>query len=324
MKDYKRSVHIYYARSKSGIPRARRALPAPKKTVHSQGGYHLKFITVIVLTIASSYYYVTYQIKHNPQSVFTEIKMLFQDNMQKKIAIVKTIEKKARDGKKTSSAESKRNSNIQDQNRSDNQRTSVTEPTRNNKRPGLSLSPAESAAVVKQTENKVQKKETAVGQLYTIYLPDTKVRAGSVVLSPVDIEIRGAEINQADIDSVNTAYFQLIKNLVGHKSGLQNLPNEFSPGTEVRRVWLENDVLLVDFNRRFEYSRFGHTGLQVQIQQILWTVFMHDTQSGNMINRVSFLIDGRRKEKIGGEGVALKLFYSRNDLRKIIQPGGSA
>jgi spore germination protein GerM len=85
-------------------------------------------------------------------------------------------------------------------------------------------------------------------------------------------------------------------------------------------------VLLIDFNSRFEYNRYGYMGLSIQIQQLLWTIFRYNDEiirrareTGQPvvhISRVSFLIEGRRKSRIGGEGVPLKLFYSRSDLKR--------
>ena len=100
---------------------------------------------------------------------------------------------------------------------------------------------------------------------------------------------------------------------VPQKSGFINA---FDKKVQLLKAWVENDVLIVDFNSRFEYNRYGHLGLKMQIQQVLWTAFGVSKDSQHELNRVSFLINGRRKERLGGEGLVLKPFYSRLDLVK--------
>lgn len=118
------------------------------------------------------------------------------------------------------------------------------------------------------------------------------------------------------------AYGEAVKHLVKLRPDREGYLNPFPENVRLNKAWIENGVLLLDFNRAFEYNRFGHLGLQVQIQQVLWTVFDLSDRSGSMvpekIDSVSILIDGKRKKTLGGEGLALKLFYGREDLLRLL------
>ena len=126
-------------------------------------------------------------------------------------------------------------------------------------------------------------------------------------------------------DLKNLEYGNVIKDLIEQKSAQNNIYNFFNENIKVRRAWIDNDTLIIDFNRSFEYSRHGYAGLEIRIQQILWTAFnlpfLYDSRkikNNKPIEYVSFLIGGRRKSKIGGDGMALSPFYSRDDLLKTI------
>ena len=126
-------------------------------------------------------------------------------------------------------------------------------------------------------------------------------------------------------DLKNLEYGNVIKDLIEQKSSQNNIYNFFNENIKVRRAWIDNDTLIIDFNRSFEYSRHGYAGLEIRIQQILWTAFnlpfLYDSRkikNNKPIEYVSFLIGGRRKSKIGGDGMALSPFYSRDDLLKTI------
>ena len=95
-------------------------------------------------------------------------------------------------------------------------------------------------------------------------------------------------------------------------------------GVKLVDVKIEENVLMINFNKKFEYTKYGYMGHQARIQQILWTIFNSKAAKIEKIAYVSFLIEGERKMNIGGEGMGLKPFYSRKDMKKIIRSGDSA
>ena len=111
----------------------------------------------------------------------------------------------------------------------------------------------------------------------------------------------------------------LIHRLIHHDSSDRRTINSFDSHVVLKAMRIENDVLLLDFNRAFEYNRFGYMGLSAQIQQVLWTVFKSPQAKKEKIRCVSFLIEGKRKRKIGGEGLDLKLFYTIKDLKNTVR-----
>ena len=113
-------------------------------------------------------------------------------------------------------------------------------------------------------------------------------------------------------------FFHLVEKSIHFKPRERKYINAFQKEVKLRNTSIENDVLMIDFNRGFEYSRYGYLGLNAQIQQILWTVLHSRGARDEKISSVAFTIDGKRKRKIGGEGMELKLFYTKKDLRKKI------
>ncbi len=114
-----------------------------------------------------------------------------------------------------------------------------------------------------------------------------------------------------------SAYFKIIKNLITYRSIKEGLLDSFNKKIILRKAWIENRVLILDFNKAFEINRYGDKGLHLQIQQLLWTLLTIPS-SKKSFDTISFLIEGRRKRNIGGHGVPLKPFYSKKDLKKYI------
>ncbi len=113
-------------------------------------------------------------------------------------------------------------------------------------------------------------------------------------------------------------YQALFQNLLVFQSSNPKVKNFFDPQTRLNNAWIENNTLLLDFNSAFENSKYGYMGIEVKIQQVLWTFFNFKADTVNKVGYISFLIDGKRKDVIGGDGKILKPFYSRKDLRSVI------
>jgi spore germination protein GerM len=69
-------------------------------------------------------------------------------------------------------------------------------------------------------------------------------------------------------------------------------------GTRLQSVAINNGVASLSFSADFEYNRFGVEGYLGQLEQIVYTA-----TSFPSVTSVQFLIDGERREYIGGEGV---------------------
>ena len=136
-----------------------------------------------------------------------------------------------------------------------------------------------------------------------------------------------SESSSADFSDKN-AYEVAIRKLLRGKPEKSYLVNTFPEDAKLHKAWVENGVLLLDFNSRFEYNRYGHLGLKIQLQQVLWTAFDLADQALERgddkiahIESVSILIDGKRKKTLGGEGLSLKPFFGREDLHRSLSAG---
>lgn len=119
---------------------------------------------------------------------------------------------------------------------------------------------------------------------------------------------------EKEIQTTKEKYFyDLITQLLALKSLQASDINTFDQSVLLKSATVENNVLMLDFSKEFEYSKYGMVGLRSRVQQILWTVFSNSKGMG--IDAVSFTIEGQRKESIG-DGYTFKLFYSVKDLQK--------
>ncbi len=108
----------------------------------------------------------------------------------------------------------------------------------------------------------------------------------------------------------------IIRALIGFKSAEEKLNYFFSPQIKLRGFFIENETLVLNFNRFLENSKYGYKGLEVRLQQILWTLLnLPSDLLEKKISFVSILVDGERKSRLGGDGFLLKPFYYRKDLK---------
>lgn len=131
----------------------------------------------------------------------------------------------------------------------------------------------------------------------------------------LDIASYKTEIKLGDKHPVGYALDAMIRYRPRSRSWVQGFPED----VRLLDVHLENGVLLLNFNKAFEYNKYGHMGLRLQIQQVLWTSFHYCDANNIPVEAVSFLVNGERKRNIGGEGLALKLFYTKKHLEKSLE-----
>ncbi len=164
------------------------------------------------------------------------------------------------------------------------------------------------------SEKKYLEKES-IDRNWSIDIYLMKTSKNSAVLLPMKAKMHGGRED----------YFKnLITTLINFKSENRKIINGFQNKVKLKNAYLENDVLILDFNESFEFSRYGYAGLNLRIQQILWTVFNSKGAKAEKIANVSLMINGKRKRKIGGEGLELKLFYSKKDIIKTISLKGNS
>jgi spore germination protein GerM len=306
MRDYKHQLSANLAastRRRSALP-ARgkaRALPPP-----ASGGsapwdqYSFKFYAVIGLIVLGVYLYIRYQINNRPDSVFAELYRTTKGHVASEA----------------------------DQNEIDKSKPVVV-PEQNlqtlhqtkTQSANTKLSNASASLLNAKTANEkidkvptISALENGVGTEVHLFLANLDKKSGSVHFLPQTICVDLSEKNPYEV---------AIKKLLHSKSEKTYLINTFPDDAKLNKAWIENGVLLLDFNSRFEYNRFGHQGLKIQLQQVLWTAFDLSDQALERgddkvvrIESVSILIDGKRKKSLGGEGLSIKPFYGREDLKR--------
>ena len=90
------------------------------------------------------------------------------------------------------------------------------------------------------------------------------------------------------------------------RSGLVSL---IPRGTKLKSVTVRGSTALIDLGDGFMYNRYGPEGYGAQLKQIVYTA-----TSFPSVQDVQFLIDGQRKEYLGGEGVFIGKPLSRNSF----------
>lgn len=90
------------------------------------------------------------------------------------------------------------------------------------------------------------------------------------------------------------------------RSGLVSL---IPRGTKLKSVTVRGSTALVDLGDGFMYNRYGPEGYGAQLKQIVYTA-----TSFPSVQDVQILIDGQRKDYLGGEGVFIGKPLSRNSF----------
>ena len=103
------------------------------------------------------------------------------------------------------------------------------------------------------------------------------------------------------VSYVNSPMTETIKTLISGPTmeelnlGLLNL---IPKGTELLSARVQNGTAYLNFNESFRFNPMGVEGFLAQLQQIVFSSTEFET-----VERVQFLIDGSRREYLGGEGV---------------------
>ncbi|MBN2533085.1 MAG: GerMN domain-containing protein [Spirochaetales bacterium] len=79
--------------------------------------------------------------------------------------------------------------------------------------------------------------------------------------------------------------------------------------TRLNNVYVKGDVAFVDFNENFRFNPLGMEGLKAQLNQVVYTV----TEFSN-VKRIQILIDGKKVNYLGPEGIFIGEPLSRSSL----------
>ncbi len=82
-----------------------------------------------------------------------------------------------------------------------------------------------------------------------------------------------------------------------------------STGTRLLSASVSDGVAQLNFSGEFEFNQYGIEGTRGQLQQIVYTATAFPT-----VESVQFLVDGERRDYLGGEGVWIGTPLSRNSF----------
>ncbi|TXT49159.1 MAG: sporulation/spore germination protein [Spirochaetes bacterium] len=90
------------------------------------------------------------------------------------------------------------------------------------------------------------------------------------------------------------------------RSGLVSL---IPRGTKILGVKIQGNTAIVNLSEAFMYNQYGPEGYEAQLKQLVYTA-----TSFPSIHDVQVLIEGQKKEYLGGEGVYIGASLSRNSF----------
>ncbi len=271
------------------ILKGRNLVPYRKKTRKTKNkvNYQVRYYFLIFSFLFITFSYVVFKVFQDENSIFREIYNVFFDTP---LAIPAS--------NSASNSEASSISKVQvTPSINESLPLSSSQTTIKPSNPSESLTP-QSTTLTKALNNAV----------VSLYLPQFSREKNAIHFIPIPQKIEYA--------SSKNLLKKTISSLIGFRSEETTLKNFFSSNIRLRNLFIENETLVLDFNRFLENSKYGYKGLEIRLQEILWTIFNLDKSVfPEKVFFISILIEGERKEKLGGDGLILKPFYSRKDLK---------
>ena len=183
----------------------------------------------------------------------------------------------------------------------------VTEPSGSGQKPvsqpdaiGKQNQPVQETkpAVTLPTGPVEQLKKTRVVSLYFIRVEDD----GTIVRHEIK---RTIEVS----DSPLTDALNALLRGPGPDELANNLITLIPPGTKLLSVQVRGSTAIINFSEEFMYNRYGVEGYAGQLKQVVYTATSFPT-----VKDVQILIEGKRYEYLGGEGVYIGKPISRSSL----------
>lgn len=131
-----------------------------------------------------------------------------------------------------------------------------------------------------------------------IYLVEYNESTGDITLI-----FRNREFNN------NVSIESAIKTLLNGATDDENNKNIIScipRNTELLDIFVEDDIVYLNFNEDFEFNPLGNEGTMIQIYQLVYTATQFEG-----IDKVIFLINGNLNETIGAEGSIENTAFTR-------------
>ena len=110
-------------------------------------------------------------------------------------------------------------------------------------------------------------------------------------------------------DSPMSDALEALFNAPTAKEANQGLRSLIPPDTKLRSAWVKDGVAFISVSEEFQFNQYGIEGALAQLAQIVFTVSEFPT-----VKSVQFLIEGKKKDYLGAEGVWIGSPLSRNSF----------
>lgn len=141
----------------------------------------------------------------------------------------------------------------------------------------------------------------------------TKIKTGKVFFGKINnddkIKIVGVERDVSYFDAPLTETLKVLLQGPTSKEKNYDIITNIPQNTRLLSVSVKDNVAYINFSKEFEYNGFGKESSIAQIKQVVYTA----TEFSN-VKYVQFLIDGKVKKYLGGEGLTISRPLSRNDF----------
>ena len=143
--------------------------------------------------------------------------------------------------------------------------------------------------------------------------PVVKTRTSKVYFTRVtmdDAYMIAAERTVNYIDSPLTETINVLLQGTNHAEELKYIVTNIPSGTRLLGARISDEVAYLDFSSEFENNTYGKDSTLQQLKQIVYTA-----TEFKGVDAVQFLINGRKQEYLGGEGVLIGDPLHRYDFR---------
>lgn len=110
-------------------------------------------------------------------------------------------------------------------------------------------------------------------------------------------------------DSPMSDALEALFNAPTAKEANQGLRSLIPLDTKLRSAWVKDGVAFISVSEEFQFNQYGIEGALAQLAQIVFTVSEFPT-----VKSVQFLIEGKKKDYLGAEGVWIGSPLSRNSF----------
>ncbi|MEL3912498.1 GerMN domain-containing protein [Treponema pedis] len=110
-------------------------------------------------------------------------------------------------------------------------------------------------------------------------------------------------------DSPMTETLKVLLKGTSNEEAKNGLRSFIPPETKLLSAYVKNGTAFINLSEEFQFNRYGIEAYYAQLAQIVFTACEFST-----VENVRFLIEGRQKEYLGGEGVWIGSPFSKNSF----------